>query len=243
VPGGSADTDPGATSRDGPTLIGQTGDIVVAGGGVGCIVTSPANCAAQGGTYEGADTVCGMPGICGVPCELAAVEPTSPPDCAIDARQPSEPDGTSPCGWDSLTFHFAHPCPLGVAEYSVRQVPEGPPPIAIAGIAQVAPDSISVSFDRRISKQRWTCVTYGGQEICIGSLPGDVNADGVSSPVDILAVIDNLNERVVPPYPPWQCDVNCSNLCEPADILRVVDLLNGAGVYKVHNGQMMPPCP
>jgi hypothetical protein len=79
--------------------------------------------------------------------------------------------------------------------------------------------------------------------VCVGWLPADANGDGTSSPVDILAIIDNLNSRLEPPLEIWQCDINRSSLCEPSDILRLIDLLNGAGVYDSWNGQSLPACP
>jgi hypothetical protein len=104
---------------------------------------------------------------------------------------------------------------------------------------------LTVVFDRIITMQAWTCVRYNpsGQRVCMGWLPGDVNSDRTSSPVDILAVIDNLNNQVDPPYELHQCDVDRSDVCGPSDILRVIDLLNGADVYDEWVNQTLLPCP
>jgi hypothetical protein len=61
--------------------------------------------------------------------------------------------------------------------------------------------------------------------------------------VDILAIIDNLNGRIDPPLPMYQCDIDRSGKCLPADILRVIDLLNGAHCFYPWNGACLPEWP
>jgi hypothetical protein len=173
---------------------------------------------------------------------------TSPPNCAIDARQPSNPNGTGQAGWDSMELTFdlpGFPLPPPTA-FSVDQVPLGqfetPPSIESM---TVNGDKATLHFNRKISLKAWTCVSYAcdSQRFCIGHLPGDVNSDRMSSAVDILKLIDNLHGQVQPPYVMHQCDIDRSGICAPADILRVIDLLNGADVYDPWLGQTIPPCP
>jgi hypothetical protein len=67
------------------------------------------------------------------------------------------------------------------------------------------------------------------EPIRLGHLPGDVDADGVSAPPDILWLVDCLNG--VLSCETWQCDVDRSGQYGPPDIARVIELLNGAGLY------------
>jgi hypothetical protein len=184
------------------------------------------------------------------PCVPQAVTPF-PPNCAIDARQPSQPDGSGPAGWDSMTFHFeecelpGHPCDLshlGPDSFSVREEPSGGAALGIAEVTHTD-DSVTVALDRRIGLQRWTCIQYAPsvEESCIAHLPGDVNGDGRATPADILRLIDCLNG--VASCEEWQCDVDRSGVCGPPDVLRVIDLLNGAGVYEPWLNRGLPPCP
>jgi hypothetical protein len=64
----------------------------------------------------------------------------------------------------------------------------------------------------------------------IGFLPGDVNADLVAGPLDILALIDHLNG--LKNLPVWSTDIDRSGQTNPQDILREVDVLNGAGAFE-----------
>ena len=77
--------------------------------------------------------------------------------------------------------------------------------------------------------------------IDIGFLPGDVNGDGTSGPVDILDLIDSLNGVV--PLPPERTDINRSGVATPVDILRLIDLLNGANSTRPWLGVSLPERP
>jgi hypothetical protein len=180
-------------------------------------------------------------------CGCSSIRDSNPKNCAIDARQPSRPDGSFKAGWNSIELTFDPPgCPASAipeTEFIIDQVPAGVPP----AIDQTVPivDKLTLVFDRRISLKAWTCVqwTRSGQRVCMAHMPADVNADRTSGPVDILATIDNLNGQVQPPYPIYQCDVDRYNACAPADILRVIDLLNGADAYEPWLGQSLQACP
>lgn len=186
-------------------------------------------------------------------CEV--IESTYPPNCALDARQPSKPDGTARRGWNSIEFTFENtqenPCPdtsyMTTDDFSVRTIPEEPLPLVVSSVTPNG-NKITVTLSRRIALQTWTCVTYhgpdppGDQERCFGHMPADVSNDGTSAPADILYVIDCLNG--VRDCEDYQCDVDRSELCGPPDILRVIDLLNGAGEYDPWLNESMPQaCP
>jgi hypothetical protein len=171
---------------------------------------------------------------------------SSPSNCAIDARQPSQPNGSSPAGWNAIEITFNEGCntgAMGAGNFNVTVTPAGTPPVI--DDVTVAGQNVTIHFASFIPTGKWTCVTHtsSGDGTCVGYLPADVNADRTAGPVDILATIDNLNGQVQPPYPIHQCDVDRSAQCAPADILRVIDLLNGADEYEAWLGKTLPACP
>ena len=132
---------------------------------------------------------------------------------------------------------------LDESAFFVREVPRVgfPPNFTVTTSGNTA----TITFPDPIKEQTWTCVKYAltNEEVCMGYMPADVNVDRTSAPSDILAVIDNLNGVVDPPFPLWQCDVDRSGVCGPPDILRVIDLLNGAASYRSYLNLSMVACP
>lgn len=172
---------------------------------------------------------------------------SDPPNCAIDARQPSEPDGSNSAGWQSVSITLSGDATsLTPDDFSVRAYPGPLTTTAIDAVYPTAdPRTVQLELSAPMPLGQWTCITHEGSglEVCVGRLPGDVNGDGTTMPADILALIDHLNGEVQPPYPIWQCDIDRSEACGPGDILRVIDLLNGADVYDVWLGRALPVCP
>jgi hypothetical protein len=154
-----------------------------------------------------------------------------PPNCAIDARQPCEPDGSNRSGWDEVTFAFDGPTDCLTKHDFAVSVHGGIAPTPF--IDEVIPDgdTLTVTLTIPIPVYRWLCLRYRPTDelFCWAHQPADVNGDGVSVPCDILRVIDCLNGRAF--CEDWQCDLDRNGKCDPPDILRVVDLLNGAGEY------------
>ena len=169
---------------------------------------------------------------------------TNPPDCAIDARQPSATDCTDPCGVESIemTFDGDASC-VTKNNFNLRLVPAGNPP----GIGDmiVTGSTTTLVLDNPIPPGHWICLEYthmqSPEEVCLGRLPADVNGDRTAAPSDILYLIDCLNG--IRSCEMWQCDTDCSDVCAPPDILRVIDLLNGAGCYEPWLNVSTPPCP
>lgn len=218
----------GSTQSDSAALVGQTLRIYIKNG-------------AEPGTLAGEFVISdrGLVQVLdlGGTCVIAGA---FPPNCAIDARQPSKPDGSVPGGWDriELTLEGCSPSSLEPGDFSVS-VTGGTAP-TIADFIPVD-DTLTLVFDRKIPTAAWTRVTLNTTSTCIGSLPGDASGDGTSGPPDILWTIDCLNG--VRTCEKWQCDADRSNICGPPDILRVIDLLNGAGVYDPWLNRSLPPCP
>jgi hypothetical protein len=175
--------------------------------------------------------------VTSAPCSLVD---TTPPNCAIDARQPSEPNGSNPAGWTSIDLTFEGTCGvagLGAGDVTVTSTGVAP------GVADVstAGSIVTIEFDGIIPAVAWTCVEVIGHSACIGSLPGDVSNDRTSAPGDILHLIDCLNGVRVCEI--FQCDSDRSNVCGPPDILRTIDLLNGASTYVPFLNVSIPVCP
>jgi probable HAF family extracellular repeat protein len=177
----------------------------------------------------------------GIPdaCQCIDVATSDPPNGAIDARQPFEPDGGAPQGWDRFDLMVAG-APRVVAENFYVTSSAGLEP-RIAGVT-VDGGTIEVQFEAPIPTGAWTTVHYscgdGGPAVRAGFLPGDADNDRTSSPLDILALIDALNS--VTPLPDYATDIDRSGQPAPGDILRLVDLLNGAGAYPAFNGMSLP---
>ncbi len=111
----------------------------------------------------------------------------------------------------------------------------------VAVVEHVGPQTVRVLLSDMIEPGAWTTVTHNscGAITRVGYLPGDVNSDGTSAPVDILRLIDALN-GVGDPRAIWSTDVDRSGIAGPPDILRVIDLLNGAGIYEMWLNRSLP---
>lgn len=168
---------------------------------------------------------------------------TWPVDGSIVAHQPSELSGSVRYSLPPIRFTFPDP----ISEFDdrlfrVTTEPPGPHPF-IAG-ATVDGRTVEITFvpppAGPSGLQKWTTITHvpSGASVRIGYLPGDVNGDGRSSPLDVLALIDSLNG--VSPRPLLSTDMDRSGVAQPADVLRLIDLLNGAFAFDVWNGAALP---
>ena len=172
--------------------------------------------------------------------DTLVIESSDPPDNAIDARQPSEPDGSMPAGIDSVSLTFTgNAAPISDPDFLITTDPPGAAPVIEEMV--VDGNTITLHFDAAIPLNAWTNIEYtpSGSSVRIGSLPGDVIGDGISNANDVLSLIDHLN-GVVEPLADYQTDVDRSGITNSSDVLRVIDLLNGAGVYDVYFGATLP---
>jgi hypothetical protein len=166
---------------------------------------------------------------------------SDPPGGAIDARQPHAIDALKPrAGWDSLTLTFNGPQPAITPEDFQVTSTSGKPRAVTAVQLDAGGTVATLTLSAPIMPGAWTDITFvpSSHTVRLGFLPADVNADGTSSPLDILALIDALNGLTA--APPWSTDINRSAAAEPGDILRLIDLLNGAGEFEPWNGRSLP---
>ncbi len=195
-------------------------------------------CEAGSGTYAGAGVSCGDG--CGVRSPIDS----DPPNCAIDARQPTKPDG-SRGGTDTLTMTFDLDAEgLASADFAVSLVPSGNISPSVFSVVPTAdPKTVLLVFDFPFPELFWTCVRHvpSGVSTCIGALPADTGGDGLSDAADVVALLDCVSGTSTCQL--WQCDLNRSGMCTPADMLRLIDLLNGAGAFTASDGATLPVCP
>jgi hypothetical protein len=213
------------------------------GGGLQCCVAGGGDPCEEGQTCDEELGDC----VAAPTCDLTILDST-PPDGAIDARQPSNLDGTNPQGWSSvdLLFDGAADC-VEAGFFSVSVVPDD---VAAPSVIGVAPsgNSATITLSDRIPEGHWTKIMYDDSSraqssICLGYRPADVSGDGTSNAQDIIRLIDCLNGIAVCAI--YQGDVDRSGVSLPADIIRVIDLLNGADEYEVANFATIgaSPCP
>jgi hypothetical protein len=177
------------------------------------------------------------------PVPLAIIE-SLPPDLSIDARQPFAPGGGPPLGLQVIELGFDGPASeLGPQSFVIEQAGSQEPAPSITAVELLNENRVQITLSAPLIPGTRLRVGLQGSDthVCLGYLPGDVNADGATSPLDILDLVDGLNG--VTPLEAWQCDINRSAACEPQDILRLIDLLNGAGAFEAWNGAALPACP
>lgn len=203
-----------------------------------CLVRTQFGCTGLGGQYQGNGSSCAPDPCAGSPIQIVS---SVPPNNSIDARQPfALPGCPTAQGVNLVVLTFDGPtASLTAGDFAITTEPAGAAP----AIANVIPggDMLTVVFTTPIPQLRWTRITHvaSGTSTRLGFLPGDVNNDRTSNPIDILKLIDHLNG--VESYAIYQTDVDRSSATNPADVLRVIDLLNGADCYDPYNGAMLPP--
>ncbi len=171
-----------------------------------------------------------------------------PSNQSIDARQPHLlQDSSQLFGWDAIhlqfnqeIFAFENP------QFQITEIGGDGVPPQIISIENHDFDSLFIQLDAPLQPGARTVVEYpvSNMKICLGYLPGDVNNDGQTSPVDILFLINFLNG--ISPYSNYaefQTDMDHSGASNPGDILRLIDLLNGAQAFESWNGSFLPNCP
>lgn len=172
----------------------------------------------------------------------ATLEESSPPDGAIDARQPSDIDGSNPTGWQEVTWTFSACASVTrAADFDVTQEGGVLPAPTVAQVEHLGGNTITVRLSRPMEPRAWTTISHvSGASVRLGYLPGDVNGDGTTNPaLDLTALIDCLNQPGT--CNDWQANIDRSEGTPGVlDITRLIDLLNGAGSYDSFAGARLP---
>jgi hypothetical protein len=150
---------------------------------------------------------------------------SEPPSGSVDARRRA--DGR---GWDRVDLTLnAEATGLTADMFSIVDGTKNPPRIKNL---EANGTLLTLHLDRGIRAARWTSITHSASatSTTIGSLPGDVNADGSVSFADImLLALQSRNDSTRPLY---QTDVDHNGKHTVGDALRVIDLLNGSNAYR-----------
>lgn len=167
---------------------------------------------------------------------------SSPPDGSIDARQPSDPDGSSPSGWQWVELTFEGDiAQIDAADFELTENEIIVPDLYVVGVVILDESRGRVVFNRKISVDAWTTVKHvdSGTSITLGFLAGDVNADAETTLDDLTTLIDVVRGEH-DPLPEWSTDMDRSGQTTPADLLRAIDLLNGGDTYPVFLSETLP---
>jgi len=167
--------------------------------------------------------------------------------CTVDAGIPHEQGVPANLkGRNSIDMTFDDSCnvaSMAPADFSVACTPAGAPCPTVTQVND-AGQVVTVTLSTPIPAQKWTCVTHtaSGDQVCVGSMPGDANGNQATLPSDILDIIDTVNNVRIPLLPLHLCDIDRSGVCLPADIITEIDLLNGLGFPPAPgwNGKSLP---
>jgi|GEM_PF-5635644 len=167
------------------------------------------------------------------PCCTGVLIESDPPDGAIDAREEHEaehPENLT--GLTSFVLLFDDDTSIVRQCFSVEETGAVPPPEVI-GVEKLGGNQVRVNYDRPITVQEWTTLTYrgvGGPALTdVGFLPGDVNQSRRSTGRDISELIDCLNDVIVCAL--YQTDMNRSGDPNGNDITALIDILQVSVPY------------
>ncbi|MGB2985790.1 MAG: hypothetical protein WBE26_07895, partial [Phycisphaerae bacterium] len=190
-------------------------------------------------------------------CPEAKIVAARPDDGTLDARQPHEPHSllprqgigapTGPQGLIGEPITIVLDPPLTGLEHCFRlcetQVDWLLGPNWITSVTDMGGGRYDMFLHHAITAGAVTTIEYmgSGSFVEYTAHPANANADIVSSPDDILSLINCcLRGTCIPPWGHYSCDVDHSHRAAPADILRVIDLLNGADTYNPWLGTPRP---
>ena len=173
---------------------------------------------------------------------------TDPLDCWVDSRQPTDPDGTNAANLRTIDVKFNCPNSASVAADvdSFSLLEDGVPSVrGISSIDANTPDAgwVRVHLRNPIAAGMWSCLSYSisGQEVCVGSLPGDADQSlDTDASADLSKLIACIQAQL--PCALNACDMDRSGRCSPGDVLRAIDLFNGGDFYDIWDGASLPAC-
>lgn len=177
--------------------------------------------------------------------EVCGIVSSAPSNCSIDARQPTNPDGSNPAGLQSVALTFnCTPVGLSPSDFAVTVSPPIGPPLGVGSVQFNNPvATLQLAGNNRLPAGAWTCFqhTQNGTRSCVGFLPGDVNADGTVSALDLVTLVDARNNVVSLPL--MQTDIDRTGALTTADVSRELDLLLGNQSYDAWFGHGIGECP
>jgi len=177
-------------------------------------------------------------------CPSGAVTWLDPPPGAVDARTPHPPDNAQVRrGIDRVIVRAPNACQHACWNICTPLNEGGP---TIDRVTCAFDGTATLELSRPLLPGSTTLVGYrASPEVtaAFSALPGDVDGDGVTSPVDLLNLVDVLNGTTPPRWGAISTDLDHSGDAGPTDILELVDLLNGAAAFDAWNGRALPDVP
>ncbi|MCO6435582.1 MAG: S8 family serine peptidase [Phycisphaerae bacterium] len=168
------------------------------------------------------------------------IDSSDPPADSIDARQPSDLNGSNPTGWDTVTLTFdGDATGLGAEDFEISVDPPGTAPDIDS--VSVAGSEVTLFLATPVPTGAWTTFTHvgHGSSTRIGYLPGDVNGSGTTNERDVIALIDALNQPSSP-LAAWSADLDRTGFDDANDVIRLLDLLLGNGSFEPYQGASLP---
>jgi hypothetical protein len=208
-------------------------------------------CATTGFQIDcGAAILC--PALCGPQCPVGTITWEDPPDGAVDARSPHDPNNAAQLR-GIKTFVVSAPAGGERTDcWTLCETADGGLPNSIATVTANGDGTLTIELAHPITAGAVTRLSYtddngGVQTGKFISHPGNASGLGAADGADIDALVLALRGTVLLPWDTLSEDIDHSALFTAADTLETVDLLNGAGAYVVWSGTPLPtatgPCP
>jgi len=164
--------------------------------------------------------------------------PSTPRNCAVDPGAPHRPDDPKAAfGWRTVDLWVgAKPAgpTLGCNDFAVHVVDGPAGGVRCTHVAAAADGAVTITLNRPLPPRRWGCLEFlpgqsGFNEVCLASLPGDVDGNLFVDGNDVLALIAHVTGGA--PAPAVECDLDRDNRCTQLDVLMLLDLLTGGGSF------------
>ncbi len=209
---------------------------------LGCTGIWDAACAGLGFGDNG----CGAAAICGAPCGACVnIDVADPVNCSMDIAIPHD-RGSSTSTFAPSTFTLTmtnggdadcDTSNVDVANFSIRFEPVTPIGAPSISDVIVINNVATVELTGPLPAGVWTCISHSaGEEICSGSLPGDINRNGISDGSDVGTMKAALTLGSAE-------DIDRSGSQTTLDLITTLDLLAGADAFSVWLDEFAGPCP
>lgn len=158
---------------------------------------------------------------------VVRVMSSTPPTGAVDARNFSRRRGG---GWDRVALRFSTvPAELKPDDFAVDDGTSNPPRIRSI---EVSDSTVTLILDGRLRSGSWTTITHKASStgVRLGSMPGDVNADGRTDTSDLAVLLNQAMGSEA--FSLYRTDIDGDGTAGPSDALRIIDLLTEPGAYR-----------
>lgn len=162
-------------------------------------------------------------------CPTGEVEFLDPPDGVVDARQAYPADGfVATYGIDSVLVR----APAGSVEcWSLCDTAVSPmDQLRISQIERLGGDQYLLKLARPMTPGMQARITYTDlydtrTTAEFAFRPGDVNADGATTPADVVALVNMLNGQQSIPWGAASTDIDRNGITDFADVARLIEIV------------------